>query len=70
MNGSFDITDSNSEQCVNISVVSDNTIEDDECFNYTIITSSNTIGLTLSHNTATICISEPQEGKYNKLVLD
>ncbi|CAI8044559.1 hypothetical protein GBAR_LOCUS24698 [Geodia barretti] len=61
MNGSFDITDSNSEQCVNISVVSDNTIEDDECFNYTIVTSSNSIGLTLIPNTATICISEPQE---------
>ncbi|CAI8029843.1 Tyrosine-protein kinase transforming protein RYK, partial [Geodia barretti] len=61
INGSFDITDSNSEQCVNISVVSGKTIEDEECFNYTIVTSSNTIGLTLIPNTATICISEPQE---------
>ena len=70
INGSFDITDSNREQCVNISVVSGKTIEDEECFNYTIVTSSNTIGLTLSPNTATICTSEPQEGKYNKLVID
>ena len=62
INGSFHITDSNTEQCVNISVLSDNDVEGDECLNYTISTDSTVPGLSLSPDTATICISDPQKG--------
>ena len=61
--GSFDMTDSNTVQCIPVSIVSDSVTEtDEECFTYTISTTSTAAGLTLSPTSATICISDPEEG--------
>ena len=58
VSGSFDMTDSNTVQCIPITIVSDTTTEtDEECFTYSISTTSTTAGLTLTPTTATICIS-------------
>ena len=63
VSGSFDMTDSNTVQCIPITIVSDTTTEtDEECFTYSISTTSTTAGLTLSPTTATICISDPDQG--------
>ena len=63
VSGSFDMTDSNTVQCIPITIISDSTTEtDEECFTYSISTSSTDPGLTLSPTTATICISDPEEG--------
>ena len=56
--GSFDITDSNTIQCIPISIVSDSVTEtNEECFTFTLSTTSTAAGLTLSPTSATICIS-------------
>ena len=61
--GSFDVTDSNTVQCIPVSIVSDSVTEtDEECFTYTISTTSTAAGLTLSPTSATICINDPEEG--------
>ena len=61
--GSFDMTDSNTVQCIPITIISDSTTEtDEECFTFTISTTSTAAGLTLSPTTATICIRDPEEG--------
>ena len=63
VSGSFDMTDSNTVQCIPITIISDSTTEtDEECFTYSISTSSTDPGLTLSPTTATICISDTEEG--------
>ena len=57
--GDFDMTDSNTVQCIPITIISDSTTEtDEECFTYTISTDSTTAGLTLSPTTANICIND------------
>ena len=57
------MTDSNTVQCIPITIISDSTTEtDEECFTYTISTTSTAAGLTLNPTTATICISD-EEGK-------
>ena len=59
-NVTFEITDSNSEQCTSISL---NTTKIDECFNYTISAISTDFNFTIDPTTATICIiSDPGEG--------
>ena len=56
------MTDSNTVQCIPIS---DSITEtDEECFTYTISTTSTAAGLTLNPTTATICISD-EEGNNN-----
>ena len=59
------MTDSNTVQCIPIAIISDSTTEtDEECFTYTISTTSTAAGLTLNPTTATICISD-EEGKLS-----
>ena len=59
------MTDSNTVQCIPITIISDSTSEtSEECFTYTISASSIVAGLTLSPITATICVSEDRECKY------
>ena len=61
--GDFDMTDSNTVQCIPITIISDSTTEtDEECFTYTISTTSTAAGLTLNPTSATICITD-EEGK-------
>ena len=56
------MTDSNTVQCIPITIISDNTTQtSDECFTYTISATSSVAGLTLSPTTATICISDEEE---------
>ena len=56
------MTDSNTIQCIPITIISDSTAEtSDECFTYTISATSSVAGLTLSPATATICISDEEE---------
>ncbi|CAI8052157.1 hypothetical protein GBAR_LOCUS28549, partial [Geodia barretti] len=56
--GNFDMTDTNTVQCIPISIISDSVTEtDEECFTFTISTTSTSPGLTLSPTSATICIS-------------
>ena len=63
ISGSFDMTDSNTVQCIPITIISDSTTEtDEECFTYTISTTSTAAGLTLNPTTANICISD-EEGR-------
>lgn len=58
------MTDSNTVQCIPITIVSDSTTEtSDECFTYTISATSSVAGLTLSPTTATICIRDEEESK-------
>ena len=69
INGNFDITDSNPEQCTSIGIISDNTTEiGDECFNYTISTNSTIFGFTVDPSSATICISDLNEGKPSESI--
>ena len=59
------MTDTNSVQCIPISILSDSVTEtDEECFTYTISTTSTDPGLIVSPSTATICIRDPEEGSY------
>ena len=61
--GSFDMTDTNTVQCIPVSIVSDSVTEtDEECFTFTLSTTSTAAGLTLSPTSATICINDPEEG--------
>ncbi|CAI8052979.1 Extracellular matrix protein 3, partial [Geodia barretti] len=63
VSGNFDMTDTNTVQCIPISIISDSVTEtDEECFTFTISTTSTAPGLTLSPTSATICISDQQEG--------
>ena len=56
------MTDSNTIQCIPITIISDSTAEtSDECFTYTISATSSVASLTLSPATATICISDEEE---------
>ena len=65
VSGNFDMTDTNTVQCIPISIISDSVTEtDEECFTFTISTTSTAPGLTLSPTSATICISDQQEGKF------
>ena len=49
VSGNFDMTDSNTVQCIPITIISDSTTEtSDECFTYTISATSSVAGLTLS----------------------
>ena len=58
------MTDSNTVQCIPITIVSDSVSESDaECLTYSISTTSSTAGLTLNPTTATICISDEEEGR-------
>lgn len=67
--GNFDMTDSNTVQCIPIAVISDNTTEPpDECFTFTTSTSS-LAGLTLSPTAATVCISDEQSEKYTLILV-
>ena len=61
------MTDSNTVQCIPITIITDSTTEtSDECFTYTISASSGVAGLALTPTTATICISdEEEESKIN-----
>ena len=62
--GDFDMTDSNTVQCIPITIISDSTTEtDEECFTYTISTTSTAAGLTLNPTSATICITDEEESK-------
>ena len=64
VSGNFDMTDSNTVQCIPITIISDSTSEtSEECFTYTISTTIDVSGLTLSSTTATICIIEEEECK-------
>ena len=64
--GDFDMTDSNTVQCIPITIISDSTTEtDEECFTYTISTTSTAAGLTLNPTSATICIIDEEESKNN-----
>jgi hypothetical protein len=66
VSGNFDMTDSNTVQCIPITIISDSTTEtSDECFTYTISATSSVAGLTLSSTTATICISDEEEFTVN-----
>ena len=57
------MTDSNTVQCIPITIISDTTTEtDEECFTYSISTTSTTAGLILNPTTATICITDPEQG--------
>ena len=63
------MTDSNTVQCIPITIISDSTTEtDEECFTYTISTTSTAAGLTLNPTTATICISD-EEGRGYRLMI-
>ena len=56
------MTDTNTIQCIPITIISDNMTEtSEECFTYTISSSSSVAGLTLNPTAATICISEEEE---------
>ena len=57
--GNFDMTDTNTVQCIPITIISDNNSENSsECFTYTISSTASTAGLTLSLTTATVCIND------------
>ena len=59
------MTDSNTIQCIPVTIASDSNTEDtSECFTYTISTTS-IPGLTLSPTTATVCISDEEESKIS-----
>lgn len=59
------MTDSNTIQCIPITITSDSNAEDtSECFTYTISTTS-IPGLTLSPTTATVCIDDEEESKIS-----
>ena len=55
------MTDSNTVQCIPITIISDSTTETEECFTYTISTTSTAAGLTLNPTSATICITDEQD---------
>ena len=58
------MTDTNRVQCIPITIVSDSITETpDECFTYTISTTSSAVGVTLYPTTATIRISDEEESK-------
>lgn len=62
--GNFDMTDSNTVQCIPISIVSDGNNENsDECFTYTISTTNTATAFTLNPTSATVCISDEEESK-------
>ena len=68
VSGNFDMTDSNTVQCIPITIISDSITEtSDECFTYTISATSSVAGLTLSPATATICISDEEEEEESKV---
>ncbi|CAI8052161.1 Adhesion G-protein coupled receptor V1, partial [Geodia barretti] len=59
VSGNFDMTDTNTVQCIPISIISDSVTEtDEECFTFTISTTSTAPGLTLSPTSASVCINE------------
>ena len=69
VSGSFDMTDTNTVQCIPVSIVSDSVTEtDEECFTFTLSTTSTAAGLTLSPTSATICINDPEEGTYTSQI--
>ena len=64
------MTDSNTVQCIPITIISDSTTEtDEECFTYTISTTSTAAGLTLNPTSATICIADEEESKLVRLYI-
>ena len=62
--GDFDMTDSNTVQCIPITIISDENNENsDECFTYTISTTNTATALTLNPTLATVCIRNEAESK-------
>ena len=61
LNNSFHIKANTPLQCVPISITSDSVDEaDQECFTFSITTSTNVAGLTLSPFESNICISDAE----------
>ena len=59
------MTDLNTVQCIPITIVSHSTSEPaNECFNYTISTTSTDVSITLNPTMAIICISDETEGVH------
>ena len=58
------MTDSNTVQCIPITIISDENNENsDECFTYTISTTNTATALTLNPTSATVCIRDEEESK-------
>ena len=59
------MNDYNIVHCIPVTIISDSTTETSvECFTYTISATSGVAGLTLSPNTATICIRDEEQCRY------